>query len=490
MKIKLQKALKAKKGILVIPVFKDQLKKTPDYPKKLKTFIKDRIKIGGFNADPGKTITTFFADSGLPSKLMLIGFGEESNYTPKVARELGAKLVKAVQAQNEKEVTLACEGPMDDHLEELLEGALMVQYHFETLKSEKKNQAKRLERFNLVVQSKAKHLQVAIDKAINVATGVELVQELVNHPSNIVDANYMVKEAKRIAKENKYKIAVLREKDLKKMAWGGILAVNQGSDNEAQCVVLEYQGAKKKNDPPIVIVGKGVIFDTGGYNIKLTRYIEKMHQDMAGAATILGLFEILKDCGIEQNVVGIMPMAENLISAKAYRPSDIITMYSGNTVEITNTDAEGRLLLADGLHYGTQFNPQCLISIATLTGAVAIATGIRYAGLMGNNYELREALRQAGDEVDDYGWPLPIHDDYRKRLDSEIADFRNADTADRSAGSSKAACFLEKFVQDNDWCHIDIGGTAFTSKPKPYQQPGATGHGLRMLLRFLENQSL
>ena len=263
--------------------------------------------------------------------------------------------------------------------------------------------------------------------------------------------------------------------------------MNQGAVKEAQCVILKYFGADDKKEKPIVIVGKGVIFDTGGYNLKPTNNIETMHQDMAGAATVLGIFKILKGLRIKKNIIGITPMAENLVSAEAYRPSDIIKMYSGKTVEITNTDAEGRLILADAITHATKLNPEAIITIATLTGAVAVALGDRYAGLISNNTKLRKELQNAGHEVNDLGWPLPLHPDFKIKFNSEVADIRNCDIGtQRLAGSSKGASFLERFVDGKKWCHIDIGGTAFTSDPLEYQSKGATAHGFRMLVRFLE----
>jgi leucyl aminopeptidase len=274
------------------------------------------------------------------------------------------------------------------------------------------------------------------------------------------------------------------------MGWGGLLAVNRGSKKEAKCIILESDGAKNKREKPITIIGKGIVFDTGGYNLKPTNFIETMHQDKAGACTVLGLFAVLKKLGIKKNIIGIIPIAENLISAEAFRPADIVKMFSGLTVEITNTDAEGRLILADGITYATKLKPDSIITIATLTGAVAVALGDRYSGLLGNNLKLRKDLRKAGREVNDLAWPLPLHRDHKKKMDSRIADIRNADLGTaKFAGASKGAAFLERFVEKFPWCHIDIGGTAYTEDPKEYEQKGATAAGLRLLLRFLEKEN-
>jgi leucyl aminopeptidase len=296
----------------------------------------------------------------------------------------------------------------------------------------------------------------------------------------------MSAEAHKIAKENKYKIAVFGDKELKKMGWGGLLAVNQGSSKEAKVIVLEYDGGSKK-EKPIALVGKGILFDAGGYNLKPKDHIETMHQDMAGGAVLLGIFKLLKKLNIKKNLVAVIPIAENLIGGNAYRPSDIIKTLSGLTVEITNTDAEGRLILGDGVTYALQFDPECVITIATLTGAIMVALGDRYAGLMGNDKELINAIKNAGDDVDDLGWEMPIHRDFKKKMDSEIADLKNADLGtSKLAGSQKGAAFIERFVENKKWCHIDIASTAFTHDPKDYEEKGATGAGLRMLLKFLE----
>jgi len=202
----------------------------------------------------------------------------------------------------------------------------------------------------------------------------------------------------------------------------------------------------------------------------------------------LAIMSIVKKLKIKKNIIAVLPVVENLINEDAYRPSDIITMLSGNTVEITNTDAEGRLILADAIHYATELNPDTIITIATLTGAASIALGHRFCALLSNDEELLAKIQASGNAVDDLGWPLPIHEDYRKEMESKIADLRNHDTAGGGgAGTAKAAAFLEKFTKNNKWCHLDIGGTAFTARPKPYEVKGATSHGLRMLLRYLES---
>lgn len=490
MKITIQTKLKSSKGLLVVPIFKETINKLPSsYPKIIKDFIKTAHKNKDLKTSKGATISTYNLHKGLPEKILVISLGSAKKLSLRTAKEVGGKIGKYAKGGKSTEVSVLMPKEVVAQAQHFVEGILMSQYEGEQLKSKKKKgESYELKKLEIVVESKDKELENALERALIISSGADYVKDLVNLPSNVVDAPYFAKEAKRIAKANKYKLKIITQKELKKLKWGALLAVNQGSKKEASCIVLQYDGAKNKKEKPVIIVGKGLIFDTGGYNLKPTHHIETMQQDMAGGAVVLGIFEALKKMKIKKNVIGVIPVAENLVSADAYRPSDIITSYSGQTIEITNTDAEGRLILADGITYGTKFKPEAILTIATLTGAVAVATGDRYSGLIGNDRKLRSALKKAGRETDDLGWELPIHRDFRKKMKSKVADLKNYDMGSgRYAGASKAAAFLENFVEKNKWCHIDIGGTAFTEDPKDYQTKGATASGLEMLLEFLEN---
>ncbi len=492
MKIKIEKKIKTSKGILIAPLTEEDLKTPPvNFPKEVKDFIKLLVKEKEFEAKKNQSALTYINSKNLPGKLALVGLGPKAKLNAKVAREVGGKIGKIAKGNKKDELSFLLNPELENSLAEVLEGAFSATYEIDKLKNKKPDKERyRIQKFHVITESKSKSLDQAVTKAEIVMEASEFVKDLVNLPANIVDVDYMAKEAKRIAKENRYKVAIIEHKQLQKMGWGGLLAVNSGSEKGAKCLVLEYSGAANKREKPIVLVGKGVIFDTGGYNLKPTRSIETMHQDMAGGATVLGVMSVLKKLGIKKNVIGIVPTTDNLINDKAYRPSDIITMYSGHTVEITNTDAEGRLILADAITYGTKFDPQYMITIATLTGAAAVALGDLYAALVYNDEDLMQKVKLAGDEVDEWGWPLPLPDEYRKKMESKIADLTNYDLGSgRYAGTAKAGAFLEKFVEKNKWCHIDIGGTAFTDDPKEYQTMGATAHGLQMLIRFLENEA-
>ncbi len=472
-----------------MPVFNEDLKKLPStVPKSISNFISIAKERDSFMASFGETFFTHLININLAKKLLLIGAGPMRKFDSSKARVFGAKVSKLAKTNKSTSLSILLHPQLEKFIEQLAEGLLLAQYDIGKLKVKTKKTNTNLKKIEFVTENNSKTFTSKLDKAQNIVETVGLIKDLVNTPSNIVDSDYMAKVATKIADENNCKITIFEKPELTKMGWGGLLAVNQGSDKEPRCIIMEYSGAANKKEKPVVFIGKGVIFDSGGYNIKLSGSIETMHQDMAGAATVFGLMNLLKKLGIKKNIIGITPIVENVVSASAYKPSDILTMLSGHTVEITNTDGEGRLILADAITYGDRFKPQYMISIATLTGAVSVALGDRYAGVLGNTSKLIKLVLKAGAEVDELGWQLPIHPDFKKKLNSPLADLRNRDPATfRLAGTAKGAAFLSKFYGNNEWCHIDIGGTAFTGDPQEFQTMGATAHGLRMLIRFLEN---
>ena len=382
MNIKINNKIKSKEGFLILPIFREDINKFPgEYPKQLKEFLEKRVKSGEFKGKKGEMTGTYFDDKNLPAKVAIIGFGKKEKFTGRKSRCVGGLIGKFLKKNKTVKCTVLMPEIAGKYAEEFVEGIKMSQYKIDKYKTCKKKKCPtyELEELEIVIEKQPKNMQEMTNKGDSVAEAVHYVRDLVNAPSNIVNTECLAREARKLAKENGYKIAVFGDKELKEMNWGGLLAVNAGSPQEAKCAVLQYEGAVNKKEKPIIFVGKGIMFDSGGYNIKPRNHIETMHQDMAGAAVVLGIFKLLKKLGIKKNVIGIMPIAENMINEKAYRPSDIITMYSGINVEITNTDAEGRLVLADGVTYATEFNPECIITVATLTGAVHVALGDRYA---------------------------------------------------------------------------------------------------------------
>ncbi|MCX6734461.1 MAG: hypothetical protein NTZ25_00955, partial [Candidatus Peregrinibacteria bacterium] len=402
MKIQFNKKLGLDKGIFVVPVFQEELKKNNNqYNNVVKDFISFAIKSENFKADFGEVFFTHVNENNFPPKLLIIGAGQFEKLSANKARILGAKIAKVGKQTKCEDLSFLMLPQFEEFAEELTEGLLLIQYDVGVQKNKSKKPSTAIKTIEFITEGNTKNLEYKTSKAQDVAEAVTFVKDLVNNPSNVVTIDYMTKAAEKVAKDNKYKINVLGIKEFTKAHWGGVLAVNQGSDNEPKCVVMEYNGASNPKEKPIVLIGKGVVFDAGGYNIKLTGSIETMHQDMAGAAAVYGVMSLLKKFGIKKNVVAITPIVENLINAKAFRPSDIITMLSGHTVEITNTDGEGRLILADAITYGQKFDPKYMLSIATLTGAVSVALGDRYAGILGNTPELQDMLSEAGKQVDE-----------------------------------------------------------------------------------------
>ncbi len=483
MKLKIAKKISAE-NFLVLPLYKEDCSKFPkDLGKNLQLFISKIIREKKFSGKRKEIFSIHLHATGLPEKLLLIGLGRRANFKSALGREIGAIISKQAHALRASSVEILLPKELADSSQSFFEGVLLGGYKFEKYKTKKPND-KRLSIENLTVISQSKTLVKDFNSAELICAAVTYCRDMVNSPSHDVDPEYIATEAKKIAKENNYKITVFGKKELVKQGWGGLLAVNRGSEKEARAIILEYRGDKNRKAKPIVLVGKGITFDTGGYNLKPSSGIENMHLDMAGAASVLSVFKLLKKFSIKKNVVGIIVTTENMVNENAYRPSDIIKMLSGKTVEITNTDAEGRLVLADGLTYGQRYNPKYMITIATLTGAVSIALGDRYTGLVSNDKKLVSILQKAGRATDDLVWPLPIHSDYRKRYESRVADFKNHDSS-RQAGTIMGGIFLEKFVGKNSLAHLDIAATSFTDNPKEYETKGGTGSSIRLLLEFL-----
>lgn len=323
----------------------------------------------------------------------------------------------------------------------------------------------------------------AIKTSIALSEGMALCKDLANLPGNICTPSYLAKIAKALAKESTIKTQVFDEKQMEKLGMRTLLSVSKGSDEPAKFIVMEYQGAKK-TDAPVVLIGKGLTFDAGGISIKPAAAMDEMKYDMCGGATVFGVMKALSVLKPKMNVIGVVPSSENLINGKANKPGDIIKTMDGKTVEILNTDAEGRLILADALTYSKKFKAKATIDIATLTGACIIALGHHMSGLFSNDDKLANELLSAGKESGDLAWQLPLHPLYTKQLQSNFADLGNI--GGRSAGAITAAAFLQEFVEPGTaWAHLDIAGTAWVSGANK----GATARPVSLLLNYLLNQN-
>ncbi len=308
---------------------------------------------------------------------------------------------------------------------------------------------------------------------------MELARTLGNLPANICTPSYLADQAQKLGKDyNKVKVTVLDEAAMKKLGMGALLSVARGSREPARLISMEYGGGHK-GDKPVVLIGKGVTFDSGGISIKPASAMDEMKFDMCGAASVLGVLKVCAELQLPLNVVGVIPTTENLPDGNASKPGDIVTSMSGRTIEVLNTDAEGRLILCDALTYCKKFDPEVVVDIATLTGACVIALGNHAAGLLGNDDELSRQLLAAGEYAGDRAWPLPLWDDYQPQLDSNFADMANV--GGREAGTITAACFLSRFAGDYHWAHLDIAGVAW----KQGKEKGATGRPVPLLTQFL-----
>ncbi|MDP2990759.1 MAG: M17 family metallopeptidase [Kiritimatiellota bacterium] len=312
---------------------------------------------------------------------------------------------------------------------------------------------------------------------------------MANQPSNIATPEFMAAEARKLAKASGLSIRVLDDKMLCKHSFGSLLAVGQGSRNPPCLVVLEYRAGKSR--PWIALVGKGITFDSGGISLKPSDGMDKMKFDKAGACAVMGVMGALAAMKVDVNVAAVLPFAENLPSGTSYKPGDVIKSYSGKTIEVLNTDAEGRLILADALSYALEtYKPMAVVDLATLTGACAVALGDCFAGLFSNKPNLLQELKVLSEDSGDLCWPLPLTKEHEGKLKANVGDVKNIGETKGEAGASIAAAFLKQFVDDTPWVHFDIAGVSWLSSPKPHAGVGATGFGVRLLLGLLQQPNV
>jgi leucyl aminopeptidase len=317
-------------------------------------------------------------------------------------------------------------------------------------------------------------LGAAIGAGQTFARGIQVL------PGNICTPTYLANVARELAQRHKFEITVLDKAAIIREKMGALMSVAQGSAEEPRFIALEYKGAE---GPPVVLIGKGVTFDTGGISIKPAQNMEDMKYDMSGAAAVLGTFEALGLLKPKVHLVGLIPSTENMPSGTAVKPGDVVTSHLGKTIEIINTDAEGRLILCDALSYARRYQPAAVIDIATLTGAIVVALGHTAAGVMGSDDKLVEEVRAAGEKAGERVWPMPLWEDYRELMKSDIADVKNS--GGRPAGSISAGWFLREFVDGFPWAHLDIAGTAYTEREEPTRVKGPTGMGVRLFTEFV-----
>ncbi len=420
-------------------------------------------------------------------RLILVGLGKHEGITRGGIRNAAA--VAARKAIDLKAKTLAFHVASETHGgvpakaigQVAVEGAAQGAWRFNELKAT--DDKKRLVQLDIIT-TREERPDAERGRKIGaaMAIGHALARNLQMLPANVCTPSYLAGIARDLGRAYKYKVTVLGRAQIEKAGMGALLAVAQGSCQEPRFITLEYRGGAGRQ-PPICFVGKGVTFDSGGISIKPADKMEEMKYDMSGAAAVLGLFETLAHIRPKANVVGLIAATENLPSGLAVKPGDVVRSHYGKTIEIINTDAEGRLVLSDALSFARRYKPACVINAATLTGAIVIALGQHATGVMGNDDHLLEEVRRAGDLAGERCWPLPLWDEYREQLKSDIADVKN--TGGRPASSITAGWFLREFVEGFAWAHLDIAGTAYIGSDRPEMIKGPTGVGVRLFAEFV-----
>lgn len=488
MKIQITKKFSKTTKLVVIPLPEAKLSK--NISKLLPNEIqKDFTKLVNANNFKTKANKTYKFDCVYEKKqlnILVISTGKKANQSDELFRNIGNTISKHLNKDNAGNITITSESLSEKNAASIVEGLLLGNYKFDKYITEDDRKAHQLKTINFLQSKHTKKLKELLTETEELCTSTILIRDLVNSPSIDITPSALANTAKKIAKQNsKIKATILGEKEIKKNKMGLIQGVSSGSNQESKVIILEYKN-KPKNKKPIMVVGKGVTFDAGGLNLKIHSSIEGMKMDMAGGATVLGLFNLIAKLKPELHIIGIVPAVENLVGGDAYKPDDILTAYNGKTVEITNTDAEGRLILADSLAYGVKkFKPECIIDLATLTGACITALGYTRAGLFSNDTKLRNKLTKASKESGSKTWPLPIDDYHRDKVKGDVSDYKNY-TGGIGAGSTMAAAFLEKFVDKTPWAHLDIAGVAFIPTEMGYRPKGATGEPLKLLHEFLK----
>ena len=375
--------------------------------------------------------------------------------------------------------------PLSDAAEAMVEGVLLGLYQFTPFKTVERDAIRVLDKFILAEENPETYITIAkaAESAEIVSEAVAFARDMVSMPGNEMTPTNLASEARKIARHNKkVSCTVMDESQMKKLGMNALLGVARGSDQPAKFITLEYMAGK--TSPVIVLVGKGLTFDSGGISLKPADKMDEMKTDMSGGAAVLGAIRAVADLGLKVNVVGLVPSTENLPGGNAYKPGDILKSYSGKTIEVLNTDAEGRLILADALAYAGKWKPAAILDIATLTGACIVALGEQTIGMMGTDETLKAIVREAGEKTGERVWELPLWEEYQEMVKSDVADYKNS--TGRPAGTITAAAFLSKFVGDFPWVHLDIAGPAWGAKDRPYTPKGASGVGVRLFTEFLK----
>ena len=503
--IKIETLFKHKTPCLVLFCPEDQ-KPAGDLKKIDQAFngpVASAFKEKRFEGKPNQTLLLNARGALKADNLLLVGIGKSREVTEEALRQAAGTAANLAEKSRFKKLTFyLAEGELEKILTKdkkqssgeparaVAEGSYLALYHFDQYKSvEKGEEPNRIDEIVLLSNSRSaiQKLKQASDRAQKLAGGVYQARDLISQPSNTATPSFLANTAKKIAAKHKITCKILGEKEMKKLGMGSLLGVAKGSHQPPAFIILEYKGGGK-NEAPIAIVGKAVTFDTGGISLKPPGNMDEMKMDMSGGAVTIGTLQAVASLKLPINVVGLIPATENMPGGSAIKPGDILTSMSGKTIEVLNTDAEGRLILADALSYAARYKPRVVIDLATLTGAVIMALGHFAAGVLGTDDDLIDKLKSSGTLSGENLWQLPLWDEHDKATKSDIADLKNIASPGVGAGTTMGAAFLKPFAGDQPWAHLDIAGTSWGAK-KPYIPKGASGFGVRLLVNFLDQEA-
>lgn len=483
---------KQRVGCLVVGVFDgNKLSAAADtFTPASKSYLVSILKNGDLEAKVGSTLLLYKVPGVMAERVLLVGLGTKDKLDEKNYRDAITASIKALRASGATDALISLVDVRVIGREtawNVAQATIVAHdalYRFEGMKSKptaSKHALKNIT-FALADRDSLNAAEAGLTQGLAIARGMNLAKDLGNTPSNICTPEYLADQARSLAKTHGFKCEILDEKACAKLGMGSFLSVGKGSDKPSQFIVLQYQGGKKST-PPIVLVGKAVTFDAGGISLKPAGEMDEMNYDMSGGGAVIGTFRAIAELGLKLNVVGLIPACENMPDANANKPGDIVTSMSGQTIEILNTDAEGRLILCDALTYAERFNPEAVIDLATLTGACVIALGAHPTALFSSDDALAAKIEQAGLGAWDRVWRMPLWEEYQDQLKSSLADMANI--GGRPGGSITAACFLWRFAKNYPWAHLDIAGTAY----KGGRDKGSTGRPVPLLVNFLLNRA-
>ena len=436
-----------------------------------------------------KDEVVLYGVDGGPERVVLLGVGAAEEVDGEAVRRFAARAVRTAERLGIASASVSLDGLGDSGAaawaQAAAEGATLAAWRFRELKTSEDEPTVDVTEVDILGGGELSP-EDSVHAGAVIAAAENFARTLQSRPGNVATPSHLAEEAFRVGDEVGLVVRVFDESRLLEEGMHAILAVSRGSEEEARLIIMEHNGGDP-GEPPLVLVGKGLTFDAGGISLKPPAGMEEMKFDMSGGAAVIGAMQAVARLDIKANVIGIVPSSENMPSGTAVKPGDVIDTLAGKTVEVINTDAEGRLILADALTYGARLNPAAMVDCATLTGAVVIALGHHAAAVMGNDDSVVEELVAAGSESGERCWPLPLWEEYRKQLDSETADLKNI--GGRPGGSITAACFLSEFVGDTPWAHLDIAGTAYGEGKLPYQRKGGYGFPTRLLVQWIRSRA-